>query len=82
VHLISQAPLKNFWEKHPDAESALRFWIKAVRSTAWNSLVDIRKTFNTADQYKRFTIFDIGGNKYRLIAAIHFNRQKVYVRHI
>jgi mRNA interferase HigB len=82
MHLISASPLRDFWITHPNAESALRTWIKAVRSASWGNFADVGQTFNSADQYGKFTIFNIGGNKYRLIAVIHFNRQKVYVRHI
>ena len=46
------------------------------------SSISVRAAFNAADQVGRFTVFDIGGNTFRLIAAIHFNREKLYVRHV
>ena len=48
----------------------------------WESFADVRETRADADQVGKFTVFDIGGNKYRLIAVIHFNRGMVYVRHV
>jgi mRNA interferase HigB len=42
----------------------------------------VKATFASADRVGRFVVFDIGGNKFRLIAAIHFNRGKLYVRHV
>ncbi len=45
-------------------------------------LNSLRATFGSTDYVEPFTVFDIGGNKFRLIAAIHYNRSKVYIRHV
>ena len=45
-------------------------------------LAEIKKVFASADKAGKFTVFNISGNKYRLIAAIHYNRKKVYIRHV
>ena len=82
MHLTSRRPLKLFWEKHPDAEPSLQHGIKAVESASWENLAELRKLFSSADQYKQFTVFNISGKKYRLIVVIHYNRQRVYVRHV
>jgi len=49
---------------------------------SFDSFVDLRKTFPSADQVGKFTVFNIGGNKVRLIVAIHYNRKKIYIRHV
>lgn len=54
----------------------------AVSKGSFNSFHVIKQTFGAADQVGKFTVFDIGGNKYRLIAAIHYNRGIVYIRHV
>jgi mRNA interferase HigB len=82
MHVISLKKLRTFWEGHPDAESALRSWHRQVEQASWGSFADVRATYRSADQVGKFTVFNIGGNKYRLIAAIHYNRGKVYVRHV
>jgi mRNA interferase HigB len=82
MHIISKKKLREFWEKHPKAQSSLEEWYQVARHAEWGSFADVRKTFNTADQVGKFTVFNIGGNKYRLIAVIHFNRGKLYVRHV
>jgi len=82
VHVISPKKLRDFWARHPDAESPLRSWLRVTKRAEWQSFADLREEFPSADQVGRFTVFNIGGNKYRLIAGIHYNRQKVYVRHI
>jgi mRNA interferase HigB len=78
MRVISQRKLKEFWTAYPDAETALRHWYTATKSAAWKTLSDVRATFNTADQYKHLTVFDIGGNKYRLIASIHYKSKIVF----
>ena len=82
MHVNAKKKLREFWEKYPRAKAALEAWYQAARHAEWESFADVRKTFNTADQVGRFTVFDIGGNKYRLIAVLHFDRGKLYVRHV
>ncbi len=82
MHVISKKKLREFWKEHPKAQSPLEAWYQIVRHAEWENFSDVRATFNTADQVGHFTVFDIGGNKFRLIAAIHFNRGKVFVRHV
>jgi mRNA interferase HigB len=48
----------------------------------WRNFADVRGTYAHADQVGKFTVFNIGGKKYRLIAVDHFNRGKVFVRHV
>ncbi len=82
MHVISKKKLREFREQYPRAKSALEQWYQVARNAEWESFADVRKTFNTADQVGKFTVFDIGGNKFRLIAVIHFDRGKIYVRHV
>lgn len=82
MHVISKKKLREFWENYPKARSPLEAWYQVARHAEWESFADVRAAFNTADQVGRFTVFDIGGNKYRLIAVIHFDRGKVFVRHM
>jgi len=82
MHLISRKKLREFWEAHPDAMGPLQSWSKIVEHARWSCFADMRKVYGSADLVGRFVVFNVGGNKYRLIAAIHFNRGKVYVRHI
>ncbi|CAN2042828.1 mRNA interferase HigB [Candidatus Magnetomoraceae bacterium gMMP-15] len=45
-------------------------------------MIDLRSAFPTADKVNDLIVFDIGGSKYRLIASVHFNRGKIYIRHV
>lgn len=82
MHVITKARLIEFWEKHPDAKNSLDGWYRLVRKGAFTDFNNLRATFPSADLVGVFTVFNIGGNKYRLIAAVHYNRGKVYIREV
>src|SRR5262245_35204130 len=83
MRVISLKTLKAFWLRHPDAQEPLRDWYKMTRQANWSDFMDVRRTFRSADTAKAdsgntVAIFDIGGKKYRLITAIHYNTQGLY----
>jgi mRNA interferase HigB len=82
MHVISKKKLREFWERYPKGRSPLEAWYQVAKRAEWANAADVRQTFGTADRVGRFRVFDIGGNKYRLIAASHFNRGKLYGRHV
>lgn len=83
MHVISQKKLREFWKDNPDAEGPLRAWYKVADKAEWEKFSDVRDVYPHADLVdKKFTVFNIGGNKYRLITVIHFNRAKVFIRHV
>jgi mRNA interferase HigB len=82
MHIITRKRLLEFAKKHPDCSSALESWYRIVKRTDFNSFVELRQAFPNADQVGKLTVFNIGGNKARLIAAIHYNTNRVYIRHI
>lgn len=82
MNIITRSRLAQFGENHPDAESSLKLWYTLAKRAAWKNLADVKQTFPHADQVGRLTVFNIGGNKYRLIVRIEYARQAVYVRHI
>lgn len=80
MHIISRKRLNKFAEKYPETKSALIQWYQWMKQENFESIVDIRQVFPRADKVGKLTVFKIGGNKVRLITAIHYNRQKVYIR--
>lgn len=82
MHIISRKALRQFWDQHPDSQTALERWFKVVRQTEFRGFADLRATFPAADKVDDWIVFNIGGNKYRLVASVHFNRGKVYIRHV
>ena len=82
MHVISEKKFREFWTLHPEAETPLRAWAKVAEESGWEKFADVRETYSHADQVGKFTVFNIGGDKFRLVVVIHFNRGKVYVRHV
>ncbi len=82
MHVISKKKLREFWKRHPRAESPLRAWYAAARKARWETFAEVRRDFASADVYRQFIIFNVGGNKYRLIVVAHFNRGRLYIRHV
>jgi mRNA interferase HigB len=82
MRVISEKALRKFWKKHTDADVALRSWLKITEGAAWKNLIEVRKDFPHADPVDQYTVFNIKGNEYRLVTAIHYNRKRVYVREV
>lgn len=82
MHVITRVRLKEFWEKHPNAETSLRLWYKLTSLAQWQNFVELRLVFPSADQVENLTVFNIGGNKYRLITLVDYEYQKVFIRHV
>lgn len=82
MHIITRSRLKEFWKKHPDSETSLRLWFTLTTTANWQNFVELRQTFPSADQVKNLTVFNIGGNKYRLVAFVDYTYEKVFIRHV
>jgi len=82
MRIISNKALTTFSTVHPATGEPLQAWRKIIESRSFVNFADIKNAFNATDKAGDFYIFDIGGNKYRIIAAIHFDYQKLYVRHV
>lgn len=83
MHLITRQKLKQFWQKHPDAEEALTAWSKEAEHANWKVPNDIKARYRSADILKdNRVVFNIKGNHYRLVVKIHYTTQVVYIRFI
>jgi mRNA interferase HigB len=82
VRVISRKALREFADAHKEARVPLDDWYRTAKRSWWTSLVDVRKTYPHADSVGEFTIFNVGGNKYRLVTHIHCRTGKIYVRHM
>lgn len=82
MRIISEKGIREFWQQRPEAEKAMREWIQTVKLTDWNDFSDVRKTFNHADIYGGCVIFDVGGNKYRIIGKIAYGFKIVFIRFV
>jgi mRNA interferase HigB len=82
--IITKRRLRQYWTRHPDAKNWLENWYKVTCSAQWRSLEDVRKLFPHTDSVKvgsgkSVTVFNVCGNKHRMIAAIHYNTGKLFV---
>jgi mRNA interferase HigB len=82
MHVISRKKLREFVELHPDADASLYSWWKLASTKEWSNLQEVRQDWPTADAVGGLTIFNISGNKYRLVASIKYDRKMIYVRAI
>jgi mRNA interferase HigB len=82
MRIISNKALTDFSAEHPLAREPLQAWRKILESRSFENYAEIKKTFNAVDKVDRFYIFDIGGNKYRIVSAIHFDQQKLFIRYV
>lgn len=82
MHIITRRTLSEFWQKHPNSQTSLQSWYKITLKAEWQNFVELRQSFPSADQVANLTVFNIGGNKYRLIVLVKYNSQKVFIRHV
>lgn len=82
MHIITRKRLLEFGIRYLDSVESLDRWYRIVRRCNFNSFAELRRTFPQADQVGKFTVFNIGGNKYRLITYIVFSRRRIYIRHV
>lgn len=85
MRIITERKLRNFWNaaagnERLRRERVLKDWISVVRAANWNNFANIRETFNHADVYGTCTIFDVGGNTYRIIVKVAFRIKVVFIR--
>jgi mRNA interferase HigB len=82
MRVISNKALSDFSAIHPGARDSLQAWRKIVESRDFIRFADLKSTFHATDKVGAYYVFDVGGNKYRIVAAIHFDQQKLFVRHV
>ena len=83
MHVISPKKLREFWARHSDAERPLRAWLSVLETRHYASPHEVREDFGSADFLGGWrTVFNIAGNKYRLIADVRYDLGRIYVRHV
>lgn len=82
MHIITHKRILEAQAAHPDSASSLDQWYRAMKGAKLASFADLRGLFGSVDKVGEMFVFNIGGNKLRLIAAVHFNTGKVFVRHV
>jgi mRNA interferase HigB len=82
MRIIKRGALVRFWQEHPDANPSLESWYAVVRKAAWKTPAEMKLVYPNADLVGRRTVFNVAGNKYRLIARVNYQIQRVFVLYI
>ncbi len=82
MHVISRKKLKEAAGRHEELTGPLDAWFRIAKKASWRSLADVRRTFSSADAVGKWTIFNVKGNQYRLVAEINYIFGRVYIRHV
>jgi mRNA interferase HigB len=82
VRVISRRAIRIFAERHPEALTPLLHWANAIEAADWRTPGDVRRMFGTVDFVEDLTVFNVGGNKYRVIAFVHYRRRAVYIKDV
>jgi len=83
MRIIALKTLRVFWEQHPDAQQALQAWYHDARQATWKSPSDIKSVYRNASVVgNNRVVFNIKGNRYRLVAAVQYPHGIVYVRFV
>lgn len=82
MHVISYRRLREYAQKHSDCRESLDNWYKIASKADWSTLVEVQSVFPTAEAVANFTLFNIKGNKYRLIVSLDYESQLIYIKYI
>jgi mRNA interferase HigB len=81
MRVIARKTLRDFWERHSDAEQQLKAWFHETKAAEWKSFEDIKARYRSADVLSgNRVVFNIKGNTYRLVVKVHYNRGTVFIR--
>ena len=83
MRIVALATLRDFWNRHPDAEIPLRSWYTLASRSDWRRPADVKAAYRNASVVANNRIvFNVKGNDYRLIAAVHYNRGMMFIRFV
>lgn len=84
MQVIAKRTLRIFWQRHPHAEGPPRAWHAAVTKATWNGPADVKRAFGATVDFvgDNRIVFDIGGNKYRLIVHVAYRFKRVLIKFV
>lgn len=84
LNVIAPRTLRAFWKRHPQAEVPLQVWLRDVQKDSYANFAELRAVHGTADYVAdaELTIFNLGGNRYRLVTFIRYSAQTVFVKRV
>jgi mRNA interferase HigB len=81
MHLISAGKLKQAASKYPDASKPIQAFCKIIQQAQWQNLLDVQRVYRDAEAVGNFTVFNLKGNKYRLIIDVDYSEQVAYFKY-
>ena len=82
MRIVSNRAIREFARKHDQSLAPLNYWLHIAKAADWRSPADVRRDLNGVDFVGDLVVFDIGGNKFRLIAIVNYRTHIVFIRHI
>ncbi len=82
LHVISYKTLREFADVHSDSRESLKTWYKVASGAAWMTIVSVRAVYPHADVVGKCTVFNVGGNDFRLVVHIDFEAQVIYTKKV
>ena len=83
MRIIKRSTLRDFWERHPDAEQPLKAWFQEARRAVWNNSHDVKARYRSASVIGHSrVVFNIAGNRYRLVVAFNYSYCIAYIRFV
>ena len=79
MHIISKRRIIQFYKAHPQSKTPLLQWFQEIKKGTFRNIAEIRSLYPHADKVGRRTVFNIGGNDFRLITRINYTSQKVFI---
>jgi mRNA interferase HigB len=83
MHIITRSRLTAFARRYPDAEDALRIWVRVMRRKRYGEHLHVRKDFPAVDFVgPRKAVFNVCGNRFRLVVDMRYDLGRIYIRHV
>jgi len=82
MRIIKRGALEQFWQRHPDSQASLESWYAVVRQARWKTPSEMKRVYPQADMVGRRVVFNIAGNRYRLIARVNYRTQCVFILYV
>ena len=82
MHVITKKALVRFWGLYADAKDPLKAWHSICEQSNFENIAQLKQSFRHADKVGKFVVFNIHGNKYRLVTTVHFKYRKIYIRDV
>ena len=80
MRVFTKRRLREFWEGHPEAHRPLDRWFRMAEDADWRDFASVRADFAHVDLVSGFLVFNIGGNKFRLVVGADFRRHSLFIR--